>query len=78
MAKEHLAYLSYLLRLWRVENHGEVPGAGEAIWRASLESARTGEKRTFASLDDLLDFLREQTGRFPSRPIQQDDSKHTD
>jgi hypothetical protein len=78
MAKEHPAYLSYLLRLWREENHGEVPGTDEAIWRASLESARTGEKKTFASLDDLGDFLREQTDKSPSYPIQQDDSKHTD
>jgi hypothetical protein len=78
MAKEYPAYLSYLLRLWRVENHGETPGADKAIWRASLESAHTGEKRTFASLDDLVSFLWEQTGKSPSRPIQQDDSSHTD
>jgi hypothetical protein len=78
MAKEYPAYQSYLLRLWRVVNHGEVPGADEAIWRASLESARTGEKWTFASLDDLVGFLREQTDKLPSYSIQQNDGSHTD
>jgi hypothetical protein len=73
MDKEKSDYLSYLLRLWRVENH-EAPSADKAVWRASLESARTGERKTFASLDDLVDFLRELTGRSPARPIQQDDS----
>jgi hypothetical protein len=77
MDKERPSYLSYLLRLWREENHGKALDANEATWRASLESARTGEKRTFASLDDLLDFLRKQMDRSPSHPIQQDDSKHT-
>ena len=47
-------YLSYLLRLWRV-------GEEEAVWRASLESSHTGERKGFAGLDDLFDFLREQT-----------------
>jgi hypothetical protein len=62
MDKEWPDYLSYLLRLWLVENHGEAPGAERATWRASLESAHTGEKRTFASLDELFEFLRKQTG----------------
>jgi hypothetical protein len=77
MDKERLDYLSYLLRLWRGENHEGTPGSDEAAWRASLESARTGEKRTFASLNDLFDFLREQTDKSSSHPIRQDDSKHT-
>ena len=62
MAKGQLDYLSYLLRLWRVSGDGESPGMGrKAIWRASLESTRTGERKSFASLDDLFNFLREQT-----------------
>jgi hypothetical protein len=49
-------YLSYLMRLWRVHN-------GEKItWRASLESALTGETHNFASLNCLCNFLRGQTG----------------
>lgn len=52
-------YLSYLMRLWRVHS-GE-----KATWRASLESAATGVTQSFVSLDDLFDFLREQTGFTP-------------
>jgi hypothetical protein len=56
-------YVSYLLRLWR-----EGDSKREAIWRASLENARTGELRTFTGLDDLFDFLRERTGRTGAAP----------
>jgi len=48
-------YLSYLLRLWKVGEDGPV-------WRASLESSHSGERTGFAQLDDLFDFLRNQTG----------------
>ena len=48
-------YISYLLRLWQIRSEGEL------VWRASLESPHTGERRGFASLDDLFGFLREQT-----------------
>jgi hypothetical protein len=67
MAREQPDYLSYLLRLWRVNNHGESAEEGTASWRASLESAHTGEKRIFASLDDLFEFLKKQT-QSPSHP----------
>ncbi len=56
MAKKQTSYLAYLLRLWRVDEKGKT------IWRASLQSPQTRERRGFASLDDLFDFLREQTG----------------
>jgi hypothetical protein len=49
-------YLAYLLRLWRMR------GEGAAGWRASIESPGGGERRVFASLDDLFLFLRRQTG----------------
>jgi hypothetical protein len=63
MAKGQPDYLSYLLCLWRVSGDGEPHGMGrKAIWRAALESTRTGERRGFASLDELFDFLRERTG----------------
>jgi hypothetical protein len=55
MAKEQPDYLSYLLRLWRASEE-------KAVWRASLESSHTGERKSFASLDDLFDFLQKQTG----------------
>jgi len=51
---EQPAYQSYLLRLWRVK-------AGEEGWRASLESAQTGERTGFATLDALFDYVRSQT-----------------
>ena len=56
MPEEPQAYQSYLLRLWRISNQGK------AVWRASLESAQTGERRTFADLASLVAFLEEQTG----------------
>lgn len=58
MTQEETHCLSYLLRLWRdsdVEN----------VWRASVESARTGERRGFAGLEDLFGFLQERTGNQP-------------
>ncbi len=56
MVKEQPDYLAYQLRLWRVR------GGGGTVWRASLKSARTRERKEFASMDDLFDFLRQQTG----------------
>ena len=49
-------YLAYLLRLWRMS------GEGAAGWRASIESPGGGERQLFASLDELLHFLRRQAG----------------
>ncbi len=48
------AYLSYLVRLWR-EDRG-----GDTAWLASLESAETRERTYFASLDELVLYLRER------------------
>jgi hypothetical protein len=47
-------YLAFLLRLWQVEEDGC------HIWRASLEDPDTGERRGFASLNLLTNYLREQ------------------
>lgn len=55
MAQDQPDYVSYLLRLWRASD-GE-----DTVWRASLESPHTGERKGFASLDELFDFLRQQT-----------------
>jgi hypothetical protein len=46
-------YLSYLLRLWRADE-------AQAGWRASLHDPRTGERLGFATLDDLVEYLRHQ------------------
>ena len=59
-------YFSYLLRLWR-----EVEGT--AVWRASLQDPRTGERVGFATLDDLFKYLRHQVEA--DVPTERDDSR---
>lgn len=59
MRERQRPYLAYLLRLWQVHNEGEIG------WRASVENAHTGEKVSFAHLDQLVTFLRERTGLAP-------------
>ena len=55
MAEQGQEYRSYLLRLWRTSLRGK------PTWRASLESAQTGERHAFADLESLFDFLERQT-----------------
>ncbi len=57
------AYLSFLLRLRRVSVEG-VP-----VWRVSLQRPGETEQRAFADLEELLAFLRAETGdkRRPQR-----------
>jgi hypothetical protein len=52
-------YVSYLLRLWQ-ETGGETN-----CWRASLQDPLSGERVGFAHLDELVAFLRQQTGLAP-------------
>ena len=56
MDEQRPDYLSYLLRLWRVRERG--PPA----WRASLQRPGSGERVSFATLDELFAFLSQQTG----------------
>jgi hypothetical protein len=68
MTTEQPGYLAYLLRLWRVNDDGK------PIWRASLESPHTGERRGFANLELLFAFLEEKTaelaqGEEPAKDI---------
>lgn len=51
MAGKQQKYLSYMLRLWQLVVDGQ------PVWRASLESAQTGQHRGFASLIQLTTFL---------------------
>ena len=60
MFEEQPDYRSYLLRLWRVRDNDETS------WRASLESAQSGEREGFASLEELFDFIRRQTTTSPA------------
>lgn len=46
-------YYSYLLRLWQ-SNDFET-----TVWRASLESAFTGQQYSFATLAELFEFLEQ-------------------
>jgi hypothetical protein len=55
-------YVSYMLRMWCDRGDEGPSPSNEALWRASLQSPRTGELVGFASLDDLFEFLR---GRAP-------------
>jgi hypothetical protein len=58
-------YLVFLIRLWPAEE------GGEPTWRASLESASSGERRAFACLEDLFAYLREQVRaqmQLPDKP----------
>jgi hypothetical protein len=58
------------MRLWRDDDEYELhqegeqvhSGPGRMVWRASLESALSGKRRSFASLDALFNFLRRETG----------------
>jgi hypothetical protein len=52
--QEGKSYHSFLLRLWRVVSDGK------RIWLSSLEDPNTGERRSFASLEELLAYLKEQ------------------
>ena len=49
-------YQSYLLRLWREKGRTSIQ------WRASLQDPHSGDRVGFAHLDELIAFLREQTG----------------
>lgn len=64
MGPESEHYKSYLLRLWRVKGGELAVFEGDAtenvVWRASLESTRTGEREIFSNLDEMFDFLRMQ------------------
>jgi hypothetical protein len=55
MTTQPRRYMAYLVRLWQVTS------AGRLVWRASLEDPHTGERRGFADLETLFDFLKERT-----------------
>ena len=79
-AGEQRDYISYLLRLWRMDGDDEALGCdhprsflgnGSRGWRASLESPVTGERLGFGCLEDLFGFLRAQAGPLRSAPADQ-------
>ena len=54
MRKRQTSYLSYLLRLWRDEAGPTEP------WRASLQCSLTDQRRGFANLNELFEYLQRQ------------------
>lgn len=52
MANLKSGYVSYLLRLRRVQSHHR------HIWAVSLECTTTGERRNFSGVNALVDFLQ--------------------
>jgi hypothetical protein len=52
------SYAAYLVRLWQDGQAGQ--------WRASAQSAQTGERTLFASLAELFIFLESQTAAHPT------------
>ena len=52
-------YLSFVLRIWR-ERDLESPNAFLGEWQAEVEHIQTGERRSFGSIDAVVDFLRDQ------------------
>jgi hypothetical protein len=66
--RDGVTYRAFLLRLWR--------GSGDQ-WYASLDDPHTGERRAFATLEQLVEFLttltrpggdRAATGEAPASP----------
>ena len=47
-------YRSYLLRLWKDDS---VEDIGAQDWHIALENPFTGERRRFATLNDLFNYL---------------------
>ena len=70
MAIRKRRYLAYLLRLW------QAGGEEEPAWRASLEDAHSGERRGFAGLRELFEFLRAETGAGPAVKEGGDENDH--
>ncbi|MEQ8676678.1 MAG: hypothetical protein RLP44_19450 [Aggregatilineales bacterium] len=46
----------------------ETGESSQVIWRFRVRDVRTGERQTFAKMDSLLDYLRDQ---FNSHPAEQ-------
>ncbi len=69
MAKHRPKYLSYLLRIWQVDDD-EAP-----VWRASLQRPGGEAQQGFADLEELFAYLRSQAcaGSEPTAPAPDKD-----
>jgi hypothetical protein len=50
-------YIAYMLRLWQVHQNGQL------VWRASLESPKTGVRKGFIDPERLFAFLEAEMRR---------------
>jgi hypothetical protein len=58
-------YASFLLRLW---SESSLPASAPAPdWHAEIEHIQSGERWTFDSLEELLEFLQQQADRLVPR-----------
>lgn len=55
-----ISYHAYLLRLWSEEKEG-----GEE-WHSQVDHIQSGRRYSFDTLDNLLEFLRQQTEKPPA------------
>jgi hypothetical protein len=62
MSDPRRGYVAYLLRLWQVSE------GKNAVWRASLEDPHTGERRGFATLQELFTYLETEACRVDGDP----------
>ena len=53
-----IEYASFLIRLWR--ERGLERQGPSAEWHSEVEHIQTGQRWSFDTLDELLDFLRRQ------------------
>jgi hypothetical protein len=51
-------YYTFLLTLWEERNQNL---AESSVWRFRLQSSRTGKQHGFATLEELMAFLKEET-----------------
>jgi hypothetical protein len=56
-----LRYHLFILTLWEEDGHTD----GPAVWRYSLEQSRTGERKGFKNLAELLAYLAAWTQNPP-------------
>jgi hypothetical protein len=58
-------YRSYVLTFWEERSQDpETP----VVWRFSLQDPRTGQRRGFASFEELMTFLRSELEGSKSQP----------
>jgi hypothetical protein len=53
-----IEYASFLIRLWREASADATAPANN--WRSQVEHIQSGQRWSFSTLDELLDFLRRE------------------